>query len=82
MPDLRKEVSQEDIARWCKTLYRRLGIQVVTFRDGSNGLVDVPEKYVRVIDHMHLAMVELAAGESLPEFLPVEPKKPKKGSKR
>lgn len=80
MPDIRKEVSQDDIDRWLKTLYRRLGIQVVTFRDGSNGLVNVPAKYVAIIDHMHLAMVELAAGESLPEFLPEQPKK--KGRKK
>jgi hypothetical protein len=75
MPDIRKEVTQDDIDRWLRTLYRRLGIQVVTFRDGANGLVNVPEKYVRVIDHMHLAMVNLAAGDKLPEFLPEEPKK-------
>ena len=80
MPDIRKEVSEEDIESWLRTLYRRLGIRTVTFRDGSLGLINVPAKYVSVIDHMHIAMSNLAAGEKLPEFLPEQPKK--KGRKK
>jgi hypothetical protein len=82
MPDIKHEVTQEDIERWCKTLYRRAGIQVVTFKEGVNGLVNVPDKYVRVIDAMHMAMVNLAAGDSLPEFAPIEATKPKKRTKK
>lgn len=82
MPDIRKEVSQEDIHDWLKTLYRRLGIRTVIFRDGTVGLVNVPAKYVAVIDHMHLAMVNLAEGDKLPEFLPEEQRPKKKGRKK
>lgn len=80
MPDIRKEVTEEDIHDWTKTLYRRLGIRYTIFRDGTMGILGVPGKYVAVFDHMHVAMVNLAAGEKLPEFLPEQPKK--KGRKK
>lgn len=80
-PDIRMAVSEEDINDWLKTLYRRLGIRYMFFRDGSMGIIGVPEKYINVFNHLHMAMSNLAAGEKLPEFLPEEPK-PKKGSKK
>lgn len=69
------------LTRWVKELCRRAGIQVVTFRDGSQGLINVPAKYVAVIDSMHVAMTELieSKGTRLPEFVEPEPKKPKRG---
>lgn len=83
MPDIRHEVSPEEINRWLKQLLQRVGIQVITFKDNCNGLLNVPSKYVRVIDAMHVALNNLAAGETLPEFTEPEPKvTKKKGTKR
>lgn len=82
MPDIRHDVKPEVIDAWLKKLLTRAGIQVVSFRDGANGLLNVPNKYVRVIDAMHVALHNLAAGESLPEFTEDEPKKPKTPKKK
>lgn len=51
-------------------MLRRAGVQCVRFNDGSCGLINVPAKYVAVIDSMHVAMIHLLNGEPLPEFLP------------
>lgn len=74
-PDITAKVAEEQIDVWCRTLFARAGVQVVRFGEGANGLLNVPGKYVLIIDAMHLAMVSLAEGEPLPEFTPVEPKK-------
>jgi hypothetical protein len=83
MPDIKRETSSEQIDSWLKTLLNRCDIGVVRFRDGSNGLLNVPNKYVRIIDAMHVAMCNLAAGEALPAFTDHEaPKRPARARKR
>jgi len=75
MSDIKHKVTEEQINVWLKNLLGRVNISVVTFRDGSNGLLNVPDKYVRVIDALYVALCNLAAGEALPEF--TEPESPK-----
>ena len=79
-PHISVKVSHDEIDKWCVKLYRLSGIEVVRF-DGANGLVNVPNKYVALLDALHLALVNLSEGLPLPEFAPVEPKKPKKKKK-
>jgi hypothetical protein len=75
MPDIKRETSSEQIDSWLRTLLNR--------RNGSNGLLNVPNKYVRIIDAMHVAMCNLAAGEALPAFTdPEAPKRPARARKR
>lgn len=73
-----------NMTRWVRELMRRCGVEVVVFRDGSSGLLNVPAKYVAIIDQMHIAMMSLAEskGLTLPEFLPEEPKSKRKPRKR
>ncbi len=51
------------------------GIRVHVFPDGTTGLIDVPVKYVAVIDALHQALINVCAGEPLPELAPRPPRK-------
>lgn len=65
----------EKIESWIKQMLLRSGVRVINFARGddppSYGLLNVPGKYCRIIDTMHIAMVNLALGHDLPEFLPL-----------
>lgn len=63
-------VSEAEIMAWVEELCRRAKVRVHTFPDGTKGLINVPAKYVAVIDSMHLALIAVARGEGLPEFEP------------
>lgn len=84
--DADEEIGQQ-IDNWVKTLLVRAGVQVVSFNKpgtgdtNAYGLLNVPGKYVRIIDAMHVAMHAVARGEPLPEFAPL-PEKVRKGVRR
>lgn len=63
------------IDAWLRTLLNRSGIQTINMSHGDAppafGLLNVPAKYVGIIDAMHIAMVHLSTGQELPEFVPV-----------
>lgn len=60
--------TEAEVTAWVRTLCRRAGLRIHLWSDGSSGLVNVPAKYVAVIDAMHVALLSIAAGEGLPEF--------------
>lgn len=67
-----------DLAKpWVIELLRRCNIRVWAAEDGTIGLVDVPAKYVAAIDAFHQALVAALAGEDLPAFEPLPPKRVK-----
>lgn len=68
---------------WVKTLLLRSGIRVVNFSKAADeteayGLLNVPAKYVGIIDAMHQAIVAARLGQPLPAFVPL----PVKAAKR
>jgi hypothetical protein len=72
----------EEIEHWVRMLLLRAGIRLVNFSKASDigppppmGLINVPGKYVSIIDAMHQAIVAAANGEKLPEFVPLPPAK-------
>jgi hypothetical protein len=74
--DMTPEEAAVASTRWVRELMRRCKIEVVTFRDGTTGLLNVPAKYVAAIDVLHQALAAAMAGEGLPEF--AEEEQPKK----
>lgn len=80
IPDGFKKVTQEEIDLWIRAMLHAGGVEVVRM-GGANGLLNVPGKYVLVIDAMHVALVSVAAGDGLPEIIPPEPKKRRSGHK-
>lgn len=66
---------------WVREVMRRCGIEVVTFSDGTTGLVNVPAKYVAAIDALHQALHAAMIGEDLPAFTSEEPSKAKKAKR-
>jgi hypothetical protein len=65
----------EQIDAWVTGLMRKAGIKTINFAtaaepDGPVGLLNVPGKYVAIIDAMHQAMHALVRGEDLPKFAP------------
>ena len=60
----KSKVSEADIDTWVKNLLAKAGVRQV-----GSLLVNVPAKYVSIINCMHGALVELAAGEPLPEVV-------------
>ncbi len=67
------KVTQPEINAWVVRMLRYGGVRVIDMKD-SNGLLNVPGKYCRVIDAMHVAIVSVAIGAGLPELIPPEPK--------
>lgn len=75
--------SDHEIDRFVIGICHRAGVRVHHFPDGSRGLIDVPAKYVAVIDALHVALMSVAAGDGLPELAPIqEPKKRRKRGRR
>lgn len=60
--------------RWMRKLMAACSIEVVSWPDGSTGLVDVPAKYCAAIDAMHRALMAVMTGEGLPEIIDPAPK--------
>lgn len=60
--------SNDEITAWVLRLCRAAKIHVEVFPDGTMGLIDVPAKYVAVIDGMHIALLSVAMGDGLPEI--------------
>lgn len=67
-----------ELRDWCLAICRRAGVRVHVFADGTTGLVDVPAKYVAVIDALSFALACLARGEELPELAPMPTRKGKR----
>lgn len=74
-PDKVTTPTDEAIDRFVLELCHRADVKVHTFPDGTRGLINVPAKYVAVIDAMHVALVSVARGDGLPEFATPPPRK-------
>lgn len=72
--------SEAEINAWFRRACTLAGIEVIVYHDGSMGIVNVPSKYLRILDAMHEALVNLGQGASLPELVEPAPKKPKRGA--
>lgn len=74
------------IDSWVRTLLLRGGFKTINFSaiddaQRAYGILNMPGKYVVIVDAMHQAMHALARGEPLPEFQPLPPAN-KPGAKR
>lgn len=72
--------TDEEIVRWVRSICAMAGVRSVQWNDGSIGLVDVPMKYLQVIDAMHQGLVCLASGNPLPRLVPVPVEKKRRKS--
>lgn len=55
------------IDAWIAAVLRRGGVRVVSFPDGSLNLVDVPQKWVAIVDALSAGIHAAARDEELPE---------------
>lgn len=62
--------TEQELEAWMVEVCHRAGVRVHRFDDGSMGLVDVPAKYVAVIDALHCALISLLKNQGLPELAP------------
>ena len=51
-------LTREDVDRWLRAMLTRGGVEVVRMGD-RNGLVNVPGRYVAIIDALHVALVSI-----------------------
>jgi hypothetical protein len=72
-------VSARDITRWMVTLFERFNIAatILTGDQGAvtMGLLNVPAKYVGIIDTMQEALARVGNGKGLPQFTEAPPGK-------
>jgi hypothetical protein len=66
-------VTEESLLRWVLALAARCNIRVHRFDDGSLGIIDVPVKYVAMIDSLHCAAIAIIRGQQLPKIIPLPP---------
>jgi hypothetical protein len=71
-----KEQTEKGIeaARWVTRLLQAHGVRVVTWDDGTQGLLNVPSKWASIIGDLAGAIQTQAEGDPLPEVLPAKGK--------
>lgn len=67
------------IDAWIVAVLRRGGVKVIRASDGALNLLDVPQKWVAIIDALSAGVHAAARGQELPEIAPPEKKRPTPG---
>lgn len=70
-----QEAAEEAAKAFSRSVWRAMGVQTMSWPDGSIGVLNVPAKWIEMHGVMAEALVCALMGEPLPEVSAAEPKK-------